>query len=249
MQQSRAGYLPPGQPSKNLLPQLGSMLWQGQHIPEKLLVSCKQQYFWNLPCHKHLSLMTCQAALKQLQLAGSQGMLVECERCGIGNYVVHGAEPLPGDIHRSYWETLAWLAVEHSMARADIRQYIESMHSAPLNALVGPHLGYVVECRVLPGWPGCVDMYVPTFRLIIQVDGQHHDNDVHGQQSRDIRFLNIAHKQRFHALRLSHVDYKSFQQDIDAMLHDCMHACDLVISRISKAHPLHQNTEYKRGLQ
>lgn len=241
--------MPPGQPSKNLLPQLGSMLWQGQHIPDKLLVSCKQQYFWMLPCNKHLRLMTCQAAVKQLHLAGSQGMLVECERCSIGNYAVHGAEPLPNDIHRSYWETLAWLAIEHALDRADIRQYIESMHSSPLNALVGPSLGYVVECRVLPGWPGCVDVYVPTFKLIIQIDGQHHDNDLHGQQSKDIRFLKIAQKHGFHALRLSHVDYKSFQQDIDGMLHDCMHACDYVISRISKAHPLHQNNEYKSGLQ
>lgn len=224
------------------------MLWKGQQLPAKLLVSCKQQYYWVLPCQKHLRLMTCQAAIKQLQLAGSKGLLMQCERCGIGNYAVHGAQPLPDDIHRSYWETLAWLAVENSLDSAEVRQYTASRDSAALNGLVGPYLGYVVECRVLPGWPGCVDIYVPTFRLIIQVDGEHHDSDAHGQQAKDIRFLKIAHQQRFHALRLSHVDYKSFQADIDAMLHDCMHACDRVISRLSNAHPLQYNEQYKSGL-
>jgi hypothetical protein len=248
MHQSGASQLHAGQPSKDLMPQLGCMLWEGQQQPAKLLVSCKQQYYWWLPCKKHLRLMTCQAAMKQLQLANSQGMLVPCERCGIGNYAVHGAVPLPDDIRRSYWETLAWLALEHSLDSANIRQYIASRVPAPLNALAGPYLGYVVECRVLPGWPGCVDIYVPAFRLIIQVDGGYHDSDVHGQQSKDIRFLKLASKQGFHALRLSHVDYKSFQVEIDTMLQDCMHASDCVISRLSNTHPLHLNEEYKSGL-
>ncbi len=242
-----SGHMSAGQPSKDLTPVLGGMLWDGQQLPpnHKLLVSSKRQYYWVLPCHKHLRLMTCQAAMKQLQLPNSNGTLVQCERCGVGNYWMHGAQPVPGDVHRSYWETLAWLGVEKCLDSDVIMQYIASKASAPLTALVGRHLGYVVEGRVLPGWPGCVDVYVPALQLILQIDGEHHDSDAHGQQSKDIRFLQVASKHGFHALRLSHVDYKTFHQDIAAMLHDCMHACGAVVSRISRGHPLRQNTDYQ----
>lgn len=237
-----------GQPSKDLTPVLGRMLWKGQQLAtnHKLLVSSNYQYYWLLPCQKHLRLMTCQAAMKQVQLSHSNGMLVQCERCGVGDYAVHGAEPVPGDVRRSYWETLAWLAVETCLGSAAIMQYIACNAPTPINSLVGPQLGYVVECRALPGWPGCVDVFVPAFKLIIQIDGEHHDNDAHGQQAKDIRFLQVASRQGFHALRLSHVDYKTFQQDVAAMLHDCRHACDSVISRISTQHPLHQNSDYQK---
>jgi hypothetical protein len=178
-----AAHMLAGQPSKHLTPVLSGMLWKGQQLPpnHKLLVSSKQQYTWVLPCQKHLRLMTCQAAMKQVQLPNNNGHLVECGRCGVGDYWVHGAEPVPGDMHMSYWETLAWLGVEKCLDSVGMLQYIECNAPAPLNALVGRHQGYVVECRVLPGWPGCVDVYVPALKLIILIDGEHHDSDAHGQ--------------------------------------------------------------------
>jgi hypothetical protein len=241
----------PGAPKKDLGAALGHFLWEGHQLQGRadvlLTVSNKQHMYWWLECKKHLRLLTCQGAMKQLQLPTSNGMLQRCERCSVGNYAKHGPDVVPDDKHRSIWEQLAWLAIECTLSEHIVSNHIIAANNAsPIAELVGPQLGYVVEAKVLPGWQGCVDIYVPGLQLIIQVDGGHHDSDVHGQQQRDMRFLALAHKHRFHALRVSHLDDRSMHHDIKTMVHDCM-ACngDAIISRLSPTHPLLLNPNYK----
>ncbi len=242
----------PGAPKKDLGAALGHFLWEGhkqQGMADVLLtVSNKQHMYWWLECRKHLRLMTCQGAMKQLQLPTANGMLQKCERCSVGNYAENGPDVVPDDKHRSIWEQLAWLAIECTLSEHIVSNHITAANNAsPTAELVGPQLGYVVEAKVVPGWQGCVDIYVPGLHLIIQVDGGHHDSDVHGQQQRDMRFLALAHKHRLHALRVSHLDDRSMHHDIKTMVHDCMAACngDAIISRLSPTHPLLLNPNYK----
>lgn len=171
---------------------------------------------------------------------------MRCERCTAGDYAKHGPDVINDDQHRSIWEQFAWIAVEHALAEISVINYIASTNDMPTSQLVGPHLGYVVEARIVPGWQGCVDIYIPGLRLIIQVDGKHHDTDVHGQQQKDMRFMASAYKNKFHALRVSHMDDRSMHKEIHAMVHDCIASRDgAIISRLSKAHPLLMNPTYK----
>lgn len=173
-------------------------------------------------------------------------MLQKCERCSVGNYAERGPDVVPDDKHRSIWEQLAWLAIENTLSQCSVSSHMACNNASPISELVGPLLGYVVEARVVPGWQGCVDIFVPGLKLIIQVDGGHHDTDVHGQQQKDMRFLNLAHTHRFHALRVSHLDHRSMHNDIQVVVHDCISINgDAIISRLSPTHPLRLNPNYR----
>jgi hypothetical protein len=194
-------------------------LWQHQHVPSQLLVSGKQ-YFWLLPCRKHLRWMSVQAAARQaVKDEAGAWQLHACERCGC-SYRTVGPEPAACDVHRSYYEQCCWLYLEHVLDRPDVRHAMQSAASSGCSMLVGPDTGYVVEARVVTGWRGAVDVYVPALKLVIQIDGQHHQSTE--QQDTDMQFIQVAHQQNFHVLRLWYADLYTMPQDLLGMVQRCM---------------------------
>lgn len=233
--------LVPGQPKQDLLPLLGAWLWEGHDVGH-LIVSDKNKYYFKLLCNKgHLRLMTPQAACRQLQHPKNQGkqQLFECERCSVGDYALWGPEPVTDNMHRSYWEALCWLSLERVLGLPDVQHHMGMVQAPPFNILVGPVLGYVVECKAIAKWGGCVDVFVPSLNLAIQVDGEHHDAPE--QQEVDKRFMTAATKQGVHALRLSWKDWKAFYGLIKHMVYDCMN-CNPNQSTIARYSPMHPLT-------
>jgi hypothetical protein len=102
--------VPLGAPVKDLGPCVRQHLWQMQQVPEMMLVSDTTKHMWLLRCHKHLRMMTVQAAFRQISDARHLLQLAQCERC-TSSYK-QGPEPSPNEKHRSYWEQVAWLQLE-----------------------------------------------------------------------------------------------------------------------------------------
>lgn len=100
----------------------------------------------------------------------------------------------------------------------------------------GANLGYVVEARVVKGWRAGVDIYVRGLHLIIQVDGEHHDEPA--QQTRDASFNTLALKEGHRVLRLHHHDVHTMAIDILAAVNKCMHSADDPWLLCTKHHPL-----------
>lgn len=142
------------------MPLLGGLLWQHQLLPRQLLVSGRQ-YYWMLPCRKHLRLISVQAAARQaVEQHDGQWQLHDCERCSC-SYKTVGPEPSASDVHRSYYEQCCWLYLESVLDRPDVMQHMQAAASPASSMLVGSDHGYVVEARVVIGWRGAVDVYVP----------------------------------------------------------------------------------------
>jgi hypothetical protein len=239
LQKQQAGAKP-----KDLATVLGGLVWEKK--PGKLIITDTAKLYWKLPCGLHLRFMTIQAAKKQLQNPKHPGCLAGCERCSVGNYRLY-PEPATDDVHRSYFEQLTWIAVENVLSRPDVMQYIQDIADAPTNMMVGADLGFVVECRVIKGWHGTVDIFVPGLNLIIQVDGQHHDDCE--QQDRDVAFMCMAARQNYHVFRVHHADIKNVAADVADVVHACMHQNGNAVLRCSTSHVLLQHKQYIELLQ
>jgi Protein of unknown function (DUF559) len=237
----------PGIAGKDLMPGLGGLLWQHQQLPSQLLVSGKQ-YYWLLPCRKHVRFMSVQAAARQVAEDHDGNLqLHDCERCGC-SYKTVGPEPAACDVHRSYYEQCCWLYLEQMLDRPDVRHVMHASATSDCNMMVGPDTGYVVEARVVTGWRGAVDVYVPALRLVVQIDGQHHQSTE--QQDTDIKFIQVAHQQRFNVLRLWHADLYTMPQDLLCMVHSCMHhpagtGMAPATVKCTRSHPLCTHQVYK----
>ena len=213
MQKVKAADITLGHPGNDLGPCLRQHLWQLQQQPQVLLISDAAKYMWVLNCHKHLRLMTVQAASRQLQDPKHPGELTKCERCTCSYRLC--PEPLPDERHRSYWEQVAWVQLENVLQLKEVQEYMcEAGH------LHGIDLGYVVEARVVQKWPAGVDIYVPAIHLIIQVDGEHHDDL--SQQLKDAKFNELATSHGHRVLRLHYLDVHSFFTAIHSAVRKCM---------------------------
>lgn len=241
-------YRKPGTAGNDLLPVLGPLLWQHQMLPNHLLVSGKQ-YYWLLPCKRHVRFISVQAAARHVSKDDDgQWKLPACERCAC-SYKTVGPEPNASDVHRSYYEQCCWLHLEHVLDRPEVRHGMKSAAPSGCSMLVGADTGYVVEARVVTGWRGAVDVYVPALRLVVQVDGEHHQSTE--QQDTDIKFIQIARQQRFHVLRLWHADLYTMPQDILGMVQNCMqHTCTRSVSpslvKCTRSHPLCTHQVYAK---
>jgi hypothetical protein len=231
----------PGTSGKDLMPLLGGFLWQHQQLPNRLLVSGKK-YFWWLPCNKHLRWISVQAAARQVAECEHDApkQLHACERCG-STYRTFGPEPDASDVHRSYYEQCCWLYLEHVLDMPEVKHGMQaSAPSAPsgCNMLIGADIGYVVEARVVAGWNAGVDVYVPALKLVVQVDGEHHESAE--KQEADAQFIHVAHEQHFHVLRLWYADMYTMPQDLLDMVHKCMHHAvgSPAIVMCTRSHPL-----------
>jgi Protein of unknown function (DUF559) len=221
--------VPLGHPVKDLWPCLGQHFWRLQPQPKMLRVSDATKYMWVLKCQKHLRLMTVQAALRQVHDPKHPEQLKKCERCTCSYR--HGPQPLPDERHRSYWEQVAWVQLEKVLQLHEVQSYMSAkghMH--------GVDLGFVVEARIVQKWPAGVDIYVPAIHLIIQVDGEHHDEA--SQQVKDAGFNDLATGQGYRVLRLHHLDVHSFFTDIHAAVNKCMQCTDDRWMLCTKHHPL-----------
>lgn len=75
----------------------------------------------------------------------------------------------------------------------------------------------VIESKVLKGKYGAADFYLPTFNLIIQIDGEghigegHHSSNPSEQVERDQRFNAAAVASGFNLFRVAHDDMHAFQ--------------------------------------
>jgi hypothetical protein len=109
-------------------------------------------------------------------------------------------------------------------------------------------LGFVVECKAVPEWNACVDIYVPTLNLAIQVDGEHHSKPA--QIETDKRFMLKAQHHGVHACRLSCDDHTKYTQSLIRLaVHMCMHhkhgqPC---ISMYSPRHPVCMQEAAQQG--
>jgi hypothetical protein len=221
-----------GRPTIDLSPELRHHLWQlhEQHTPELLLTSDTTKYMWVLGCNNHLRFMTVQAALRQTRDPKHPGQLTECERCS-SSYRLSGPEPMPGQLHRSFWEGVTWLNLENVLEMDAVKSYMSQKTQQH-----GRDLGYVVEARVVKGWNAAVDIYVPGLHLIIQVDGQHHDEPP--QQTRDASFNALAISGGHRVLRLHFRDVHTMVTDIHMAVIRCMQSSDDPWLICTKHHPL-----------
>jgi hypothetical protein len=239
MQDESIQLLKCGAKEKDLTSALGALVWPS--APSKLIVTNTNKLYWKLPCQLHLRHMTIQAAKRQLENPKHIGKLTPCERCSVGNYRLH-PEPQP-DVHRSFFELMTWLAVEAALCTPAVMHYITTTAPHPMNQMIGRDTGYVVECRLVHGWKGNVDIWIPGLNLIIQVDGEHHDDAAH--QDTDLAFITVAVQQRFHVLRVHYQDLKYVHDEVFAMVNDCMRCMQpRVLARCSRSHVLHQHKAY-----
>jgi very-short-patch-repair endonuclease len=228
-----------GAKQKDLTAELGALVWPS--APAKLIVTNTDRLFWKLPCQLHLRYMSIQAAKRQLENSKHPGALSPCERCSVGNY--RSCPEPQADLHRSYFELMTWLAVEHALCTPAVDHYITTNATQPMNMMVGRELGYVVEPRLVQKWNGSVDVWVPGLHLIIQVDGQHHDED--HQQDKDVSFMVMAVQQGFNVFRMHYQDIKYVHAEVAAIAHACMlREPGCVVARCSRSHVLLQHKQY-----
>jgi hypothetical protein len=95
--------------------------------------------------------------------------------------------------------------------------------------LHGPHLGWIVEAKVLKGRFGAVDIVLPAVNLLVQVDG--HQHKLPKQMEKDAAFDAESIKQKHVLLRLWHEDMDSWQYALGTAFQKCIciaccgHAC------------------------
>jgi very-short-patch-repair endonuclease len=104
----------------------------------------------------------------------------------------------------------------------------KSEHEREVWEGLGHGTQYVVEGRIVKGWPGAVDLYDMTCGLIIQIDGEQHLKPA--VRARDKQFNMAAAEQGFRVLRILHVDIPTLHYWIDqAHKHVLDRACDVFI--------------------
>jgi hypothetical protein len=232
-----------GAKHKDLSNLLGALVWPC--VPARFVVTNTQKLYWILPCTKHLRLMTIQAAKKQLQDPKHPGILTACERCSVGAYRQHPHDPQTHDKHRSRYEILTWLAVEAALCTRDVEKHIVAC-APPHNMMVGVDMGYVVEAKVVKGWTGGVDIFVPGLNLLIQIDGEHHDDAC--QQDKDLAFMCLAVQQKFNVLRVHYNDIMWVHKVVADMFTACImqHAGNTTpVARCSMSHVLLSHVQFK----
>lgn len=232
----------PGAKKKDLSAKLGDLVWPSQPSTLSCIVTNYAQLYWRLPCGLHLRYMTIQAANNQLKNPKHPNMLAKCERCSVGPYRTQPPEPQPHDKHRSYYEICTWLAVESALCMPSTMTYITNTSPAPYNLLVGADLGYVVEAKVVKHWKGGVDIFVPGLNLIIQVDGEQHDEE--GQQDKDMQFMFLAVQQQFNVLRVHYSDVRHAHREVGCVVAACMQAKSRPIAKCSRHHVLLQHSRF-----
>lgn len=240
-----------GAPCKDLTCVLGIYFWpHQQHVPSMLLVNDSQQYYWKLHCHhaQHLTLMTVQGAARALnklqealQAATPEGT-ADASSCN----VAHGVSCCPRcqhnyrqlgpststEVHRSYAEQVAWIHLENVLRSPQLLVWMCSFG----DGMFGHDMGYVVEVRVVKGWMGKVDIFVPHLKFIIQVDGNHHQQ---GKQLwTDSMFNAKAVHDGHRVLRLFHSDAKAFDSFINKAVHRCIQDMNITWVMCTPHHPL-----------
>lgn len=220
-----------GRPPAALDVYLRSHLVPVRDLPAELHISDTQQYYWHLPCNKHLCFQTIQACIRQV--IAHDGQLRACLRCG-SSYRL-GAEP-SRDRLTSYWVQVVWSSLEWALEQAEVQDAMQSRTWLLGAALAGRDRGYVVEAKVLKGRYGAADIYVPALDLIIQVDGEHHADPE--QLKRDGRFNAAASAQQRRLLRLWHADVTAFATETWQAVQHCISSPEAMV-RHSASHPIH----------
>ena len=128
---------------------------QGKGQPMELVITDTQQYYWHLPCTKHLCFQTIQACIRQV--IAHDGRLRDCLRCG--SSYRWGAEPSKGRLD-SYWVQVAWTSMDWALEQPYVQHAMQTSTWHSGAALAGRDRGYVVEAKVLRGKFGAADMYV-----------------------------------------------------------------------------------------
>jgi hypothetical protein len=218
-----------GRPPIALDDYLRSNLLLGKGQPVELIISDTHQYYWDLPCSKHLCFQTIQACIRQV--IAHDGHLRDCLRCG--SSYKWGAEPSK-DRLASYWVQVAWTSMEWALEQPAVKHAMQTSTWHSGAALAGRDRGYVVEAKVLRGKFGAADMYVPGLDLIVQVDGEHHA-DVE-QLKRDGRFNAAAAAQQRRVLRLWFADVAAFPTLIKHAVMQCLATPDAMVWHSSR-HP------------
>jgi hypothetical protein len=196
-----------------------------------MLISDARQYFWLLGCNKHVKMMTIQAVVKQMtkkrpiKHAHLCGKMNECERCLKDTT----------DVHRSVWELAAWEQLEVVLQQPHVQLYMRLKGAS--TGLWGADLGFLVEAKVLGGKRGATDVYIPVLNLLIQVDGEHHNEA--GQLVVDSRFDMDAQQQGRRLLRLHHSDAISFSAYIHYAVVKCIRSPAASWVLYTRHHPHH----------
>jgi hypothetical protein len=204
---------PTGRPQVDMRRQLQQHMWEWQTIPSALLASDKQQYYWKLPCNKHLALQTIQATLRQLH---NTGQVSQCYRCS-SFYSLLGPKPSV-EKGMSYFAQYTWMLLDFLLVQPTL------VTCTPLQPCTGTltdkDVGYITEAKVLCGSYGAADIYVPVLDLIIQVDGHFHDRLDH--INRDQKFDAECIKQHHNLLRLHYQDIGSWGGYIKYTMQLCL---------------------------
>jgi hypothetical protein len=215
----------------------------GTYKAGDLIISDTQQYYWMLPCGQHVSFQGVQATMKQLKDTRRTplGQLHPCLRCASPHK--HGPEPT-GVRNMSMWVQQTWSSLEALLANPVIAAAMIQHgrdNAAPI-VLVGPQLGYVVETKVLKGRYGAADIYVPSINLIVQVDGEHHNNSK--QLAVDLLFDTEARKQGYRLLRVCYKDIPEVHGHLHSTIKACLQ-CSNAFVLYSASHPrlTHASTE------
>jgi hypothetical protein len=234
---------------KDLAPSLGSFMYNEQSLPAKLAVSNPVKYFWWLQCGKHLCMMTIQCAKNRHAKAAAQCAspagckhvhVGRCLRCDVPGYRLCGPAPNADEKFASYYAQMAWLHLEYALDRDGTRNGMSaSQHYHDVHGMVGRDLGLVLEARVLQGNTyGAADIFVPRCNLIIQVDGQHHDDPQ--QIQKDHRFNEACKLQLCNLLRLHWKDVGCFGQYIRDAVDQCLGSSANVVFVLAtpSSHPM-----------
>lgn len=227
-----------GRPTRDLMPVLGKYLWQPQVLDNNIydkdkgayvstmVLSNRTQYYWKLPCEKHLVYQGIQAAKDQLEELGHMSDCIDksdrhCIRCKNGYKGRGYAQPSSrGQRNQSYFVQTAWLALDTCLV--DNRLVHDTILQPASDSLTGPDFGYVVEAKILGGTYGAADIYVPLIDLIIQVDGQSHDHPT--QKAVDARFDNECMAQGRNVLRLHWYKDLGFHMEIWNAINQVVHS-------------------------
>lgn len=108
---------------------------------------------------------------------------------------------------------------------------------AGVPGLYGSRLGYVCEAVVVPGVKGAADYYVAWLHLVIQVDGEGHDDTE--QRKTDRKYAEACKKHNVNLLRLYYDDEKFFGVHIERAFRWCFaHGKSKCLHAGSRQHPL-----------
>lgn len=187
-----------GRPPKNRHDVRIRMWPHGQELPEFAVKSDSQQYFFLQDCYKHLRFCTVQCVADCLDEFG----YLPCRRCN--------------KMHRSSYEQYVWQLLHGILGRKDVVMFMSSHQTC----MIGGDLGFVVEAKVLKGKYGAVDNYIPALNLIVQVDGQHHDQaeQAHKDHAADKRAEQLGYR----VLRLCYDQHHSWYAALEWAVGQCM---------------------------